>query len=120
MELVDDLNSNFMNKIPLGNKIGKKLSTVNLTKDFKPTLQAYTTETVFRPTLLTPKDAMNPMATTSTNTFMSPRFSKNASPVKPLNKAQNLRVSSNTTNNGTLRYLNPAKEALKEGLKQAE
>jgi len=59
--------------------VEKKLSTMNVTRDFKPSPQSYTTETVFRPQLLTKREnSQAPASTSNSNslgkTFHSPRF----------------------------------------------
>ena len=88
-----------------------KVSTVNLTKDFKPS--TYTTETVFRPQLLSKRDTSQ-VATPGGTAGMSQTMSSNLgkglfSPRFQLSKPQ---LGSNHLLSPNMRYMNSAKEAM--------
>jgi len=99
------------------------VSTVNLTKDFKPS--TYSTETVFRPQLLSKRDTsqvVSPGSTAGMSQTMSSNLGKGLfSPRFQLSKPQLATGGfSNHLQTPNMRYMNSAKEAMQEGLRQAE
>ena len=96
-----------------------KVSTVNLTKDFKPS--TYTTETVFRTQLLSKREksqVATPGGTAGMSQTMSSNLDKGLfSPRFQLSKPQ---LGSNHLQSPNMRYINSAKEAIQEGLTQVE
>jgi hypothetical protein len=121
MREIED-NDEFMWKDAHLQNFKNKVSTVNLTKDFKPT--TYTTETVFRPQLLSKRDTTQ-VATPGT-AGMSQTMSSNLgkglfSPRFQLSKPHLASGGfSNHLHSPNMRYMNSAKEAMQEGLREAE